>query len=516
MEAVLQLPGLLQQPLRFCIVAELPLDVGHGPAGPIAVGLHFAQGDRPLRQAPIGVVHAIVGILPALVAQTPLGGALVAQEAIGRAFLGGTDPGHRPVQGAVQLADEGLIAAAQQVVARQDQKQRRGIDAAVVVGKGHLPQGGHFPQPGLVQHLARFRIVGGVAMAGLVLRQKSQHATGQPRFKQQQLPGRDQAIAPKRTTEPGHPGVGVQTMVQLAGEQVHIRGGACDPAIEGGVVAAHAGGEPVGLAEAVHRRLQGRIKRRLRWGLLAVAIGMEIEHQAEPPRPSGLELQAHLQAGLIQLLHRSAQPHQGAAVGVVESAVYRFQPHGGAGAHGATALWPLVAPHLEDVAKVGVDVQRDRHLQRGLGVAGEGELLQAGRWGEHRAALEMHRFVVVAEVAHLQAQFAPFGGAQHRSRPAPQQPFQAAHMAGAPVKHPRVRMGVGVDLAAGIEHREGFPVLQHERGQHVMRHGAGGRGVGRDGAGGGGCPGRRGCPGRCACRSGGGRAVRTAPPGGSR
>lgn len=42
-------------------------------------------------------------------------------------------------------------------------------------------------------------------------------------------------------------------------------------------------------------------------------------------------------------------------------------------------------------------------------------------------------------------------------------------MARTAVEHARIRMGVGADLAVGIEHREGFPVLQHERG---ARHAA--------------------------------------------
>jgi len=68
------------------------------------------------------MVNGVVGILPALVAQTPLGCALVAQDAIGSVALGGADPGHLPVQGAAQLADEGLITTAHQIVTRQDQK----------------------------------------------------------------------------------------------------------------------------------------------------------------------------------------------------------------------------------------------------------------------------------------------------------------------------------------------------------------------------------------------------------
>ena len=279
-EASPQQAGLLQQPLSLGVVAEMPLDVSHRLAGPIAVGLHLAEGDRPLRETTVGMVHGVVGILPALVAQAPLSGALIPQEAIRRALLGVANPVHRRLQGGLQVADEGLIAAADQVVARQDQKQGSGIDAAVVLGKGHLAQGGHLPQPGLVQHLAGLRIARRVGVTGLVLRQEAQDATGQPGFEQQHLPGRDQAIATKRTTEPGNAGVGVEAVVELAGQQMHIRGGTRDPGIEGGIVAAHAGGQPVGFAEALHRRLQGRIKGRLRRRWLTAAIGVEVEHQA--------------------------------------------------------------------------------------------------------------------------------------------------------------------------------------------------------------------------------------------
>ena len=115
------------------------------------------------------MVHCIVGIFPSLVAQTTLGRTAVPQKTILLTGFRLADPGHRRIQGRFQLGNKGLVCSALQVIAGQDQKQGCGVDAAVVLGEGHLPERRHFSQAGFVQDLAGLGITGGIEMAGLLL-----------------------------------------------------------------------------------------------------------------------------------------------------------------------------------------------------------------------------------------------------------------------------------------------------------------------------------------------------------
>ena len=147
----------------------MALDGRHRQPGSVAVGLHLTEGNRTFGQTTIGMVHGIVGILPALVAQTTLGRTAVPQKTILLAGFRLANPGHRRIQGGLQLGNKGLVCRALQVIAGQDQKQGRGVDAAVVLGEGHLLERRHFSQAGFVQDLAGFGITGRIQMTGLLL-----------------------------------------------------------------------------------------------------------------------------------------------------------------------------------------------------------------------------------------------------------------------------------------------------------------------------------------------------------
>ena len=174
-------------------------------------------------------------------------------------------------------------------------------------------------------------------------------------------------------------------------------------------------------------------------------------------------------------------------------------------AYGAAALRSVIPPHLEDVAEIRIQAQGQRHPDRPVRVAGEAELLQAGRGGQHGAALQMDRHgrwsaataIVVAEMAHVHAHRPALGGAQHHRRSIPQQHLQAADMTGAAMEDAGIMLEVRADLATGIQDREGFLVLEDE-GRQRIRHtpGIGERGCGCVGPG-----------------SGAGRAARSPRPG---
>ena len=233
--------GLSQQRVGLVMSAKASQQRRHRPVRPVAVGLHFTQGDGPLSQASVAVVHRIIGILPALVAQSSLGGAPIPQKTIDAGRLSLLNPGHGGIERRQQGVDKGQLAGARQVIGRQNHKQRGGIDAAVVASEGHLCQGDHLAVAGLVQDLARLGVAGTVKPRRLVLRQKTQHTPGQARLNHEQLACRDQPIATEGATEPGHPGVGIQAMVQLAGKQMNIAVRARQPGVEGRVVTADQG-----------------------------------------------------------------------------------------------------------------------------------------------------------------------------------------------------------------------------------------------------------------------------------
>ena len=73
-EALLELApqrlGFEGQPRRQPVVVQVRGEARRDAIGEIDVALHFAERDRPGGEAAVGVEHRIVGVLPALVAQT--------------------------------------------------------------------------------------------------------------------------------------------------------------------------------------------------------------------------------------------------------------------------------------------------------------------------------------------------------------------------------------------------------------------------------------------------------------
>ena len=386
MEPTAQVAGLLPQPFCLRAPAKALFDGGHRMTGTVGIGLHLTQGDGALGQAAVSMVNGIVAVLPALVAQPPLGGAEVAQEAIRTAGLRHANPGHGTVEGRPQAADEVPIVAAQQVVTRKHQKQGRGIDTAVIAAERHLSEGRHLPQPGLMEDLAAFGITDRILVAGLLIRQEPQNAPCQPGLHQEHLAGGDQPVAAEGTAEPGDTGIGVKAVVQLAGEQMHIRGGARHPAVEGGVVGADRGGEQPVQSEPLNGGQQGRIK-----GLLGrdlrTAMGVEIKFKAEAAGAAGFEFEGEVHPGTRHLQQRQPQTQGRAAILTIQSAVDHLQALGGGAMHAGAAVAAVVTAHLEDVAEIGINPQVHRHRDRSRGIPGEAELLQQGRGGEQGAAL---------------------------------------------------------------------------------------------------------------------------------
>src|SRR5262249_33533127 len=77
LEALGQQRGLRLERARAVVPSQPPRAARHRLLGAVDVGLHLRQRDRALGQAAVGVEDGVLGILPALVGEALLGGAIV-------------------------------------------------------------------------------------------------------------------------------------------------------------------------------------------------------------------------------------------------------------------------------------------------------------------------------------------------------------------------------------------------------------------------------------------------------
>ena len=106
------------------------------------VALNFRDGDRPLGKLPVGVKDRVERIFPTLIGKPLFSSAPILGEAViidvGRAI----DPiqgrfNHRP-----QFGEQSVITGALRVQSREQNKQGRGIDAAIIKAERNLLQRG--------------------------------------------------------------------------------------------------------------------------------------------------------------------------------------------------------------------------------------------------------------------------------------------------------------------------------------------------------------------------------------
>ena len=123
----------------------------------------------------------VVGVLPALVQQAAVGLPLVLHEAVAVPVAIAVDP----VQGGLDMGPEGrderTIAGTLIVDAGQQDKQRRGIDAALIAAKGYLLQRRHLAVAGLGQDFAGSACCLGIDLRVLASRQDTRAHPGQSR-----------------------------------------------------------------------------------------------------------------------------------------------------------------------------------------------------------------------------------------------------------------------------------------------------------------------------------------------
>ena len=166
-------------------------------------------------------------VLPALIDETLLGIARMAQETVG--ILPGmpVDPVERCADIRPQSTDGGRVCGALPVFARKQNEQRGRVDAAIVAAERHLAQTRHLAGARLMHDLAGLRVVHRIDLRGLQGSKPRKHATRQRRHAPQQVQRRDDAVPAKCGRIPGNAGIGV---VAIAVRVISIRKSASERA----------------------------------------------------------------------------------------------------------------------------------------------------------------------------------------------------------------------------------------------------------------------------------------------
>ena len=156
-----------------------------------------------------------MGVLPALVGETLLVGALVFDEAVAVEVAGAVHPAQSRLDRRPQFLDRFIIAGALRIEPGEQDEERRGIDAAVIEAERHLAQRRHLAAAHLVQDFPRLRVGERIGGLGLIGGEPAQHAARDVRAPPQHLQRRDQAVAAERRREPRDAGIGIAALRRI-------------------------------------------------------------------------------------------------------------------------------------------------------------------------------------------------------------------------------------------------------------------------------------------------------------
>jgi hypothetical protein len=205
---------------------------GHGAASGEGITLHLEHRDRADRKAAVGVKDRILAVLPGLVGKAGRFAPGIVEKSVAIGIAGAVDPRHGGLQRRPERPDELQVACAVGIGTRQDDEQRRGVDAAVILPEGQFVARRHLALAGLVHDLAGSGIAEGGNLLRLMLGEERQHAPRQAGIEPQGLQRGDDGIAAEGRGEPGDPGVGVRPGIQIGGQQRQIGTRLVDPLVE--------------------------------------------------------------------------------------------------------------------------------------------------------------------------------------------------------------------------------------------------------------------------------------------
>ena len=363
-EALLQI-GCFCAPLpcRRTVAAGLR-DVGHGPPGAIDIGLHLHERDRPFGQPSIGMRDCIVTVLPALVAQAILVSTAIFEEAVTIAIACIFDPCASCLEVGPQRFDAFPVARAAKILARKEDEQGGGIDAAVIMAKGNFAGIGHFIEPCFVEDFTRLRIGCRVICNCLQFGQPEQGPTSQGRIVPEHFQRGDEGIPPEQGAIPRNAGICRRTLRRLGGQRRHICDAARHHRIERGVGRDDRGTSDQRIAAPP---AQGPVTFEIcARGIFVLMVGkgdLGVENLPLARR------KAHIETHLVVAdeIRLRSETDSGPTLDIVEPGITIFDPiRGAAGLGMGSAPLALVAAHFEHVAKIRAQGQFDAETVRTL------------------------------------------------------------------------------------------------------------------------------------------------------
>ena len=232
--------------------------------GAVDVALHLGERDRAFGQAAVGVEDGVVGVLPALIGQALLGGAIVFDEAVAVGIAGAVDPGQRRFDVRPQRRDGLVVAGPLGIEAGEHDEQRRRIDAAVIEAERDFAERRHLAAAHLVQDLAGLRVRGGIVGGGLERGEPAQHAARDAGIEPEHLQRGDQSVAAERGRVPGDARIWISPLRRVGHQHAQVGHRPAEHLIEQVVRGLDGGGVVRGGAQIAMRRAQSAQKRNRR------------------------------------------------------------------------------------------------------------------------------------------------------------------------------------------------------------------------------------------------------------
>src|SRR5262249_1219848 len=154
-EFMTQFVGFLVESSRPFFIARASIKFGDPALRLIDVGLRFDERDGRDGERAVGVDDRIARILPTLVAQPFFCLAQVFDVTIAVEVAIARDPVERRLDIPLDLVEERETALPPGMLSDEDQKERRGVDRAVIGRVWDFTQSGHFAHADFMQYLPR-------------------------------------------------------------------------------------------------------------------------------------------------------------------------------------------------------------------------------------------------------------------------------------------------------------------------------------------------------------------------
>src|SRR6185369_16045384 len=157
--------------------------------------LDLAKRDGAFSSGPIRMEDGVVRILPALVGEPAVRLTVVFDKAVPVPIAVLADPAQGRLDVGPDFKKRVVVPGALEIQTREQKKERRGINRAVVAAEWHLTQVGHLAVASLVQDLAGLGIGLWIERGGLRGGERAQHPLRHRWIHPQHEQGRDEAVA---------------------------------------------------------------------------------------------------------------------------------------------------------------------------------------------------------------------------------------------------------------------------------------------------------------------------------